>query len=371
MKKYIYQLNKYINKDELADELDSLVTCEHGIDEISYKTLSYLNIDEIELKNQNVSVRIIDQKKNISSYLLSSLDFISDESLKKAITNILNNSNVLDKLNNMKNFNYNEIKDMLIENDIVISDENLIKLIKVLNEAKLCNLNETICNFNPIKRIGSYKKDYVFYKIEMEKDDNLFSTLTKFEGEIYDSLNFSSDYAAKTFQKENNIEDELLEDVVSYIHFNGESTINDWYNSMTIIKYKTGCIYIDYGERLFVQNIKNNSSINSKEIDSIIDEFKNRDIDNEFIRYAVNELNQLKIMLNRKKIAEKMESLSVKKQEKLELYETINSRNNSLKEISKIYNNRNYGNNKTIFVEINVLSNKPITFEKNKTMILK
>ena len=49
----------------------------------------------------------------------------------------------------------------------------------------------------------------------------------------------------------------------------------------------------------------------------------------------------------------------------------INKRNNSLKEVYKILIDKNYGNNKTIFVKIKVISDTPITFEKSNTMILK
>ena len=205
----------------------------------------------------------------------------------------------------------------------------------------------------------------------MEIDKNLFSTLTEFSGEIYESLNFINNEEAKKFQEDNDIYEDLLEDVVSFIHFHAESTVNDWYNDLSIVKYKMGCIYINYGERLFVQNIKNNSSIIPEEVDAIINEFKYRDINNEFIKYVVNELEQFKKSLNGKDIRKKIEDLSIYDQEKEELTEMINKRNNSLKEVYKILTDKNYGNNKTIFVKIKVISDTPITFEKSNTMILK
>lgn len=396
MKKHVYQFNEYINKHELLQDIYPLIHEENGISDTYDKIIKYLNIDSNSLTNKKVNIEIFNQKKNIENYLLSfNLDKLDSKDDRESIIKklellgikeknvdlnefknfvniILYNKVILNQLNNLNMYTYENVQKILFDNNIIVSESILRNFVDLLNRLSLSNLTDTISNFNPIKRTQYYdENNNIVSKIVMEIDKNLFSTLTEFSGEIYESLNFINNEEAKKFQEDNDIYEDLLEDVVSFIHFHAESTVNDWYNDLSIVKYKMGCIYINYGERLFVQNIKNNSSIIPEEVDAIINEFKYRDINNEFIKYVVNELEQFKKSLNGKDIRKKIEDLSIYDQEKEELTEMINKRNNSLKEVYKILIDKNYGNNKTIFVKIKVISDTSITFEKSNTMILK
>lgn len=396
MKKHVYQFNEYINKHELLQDIYPLIHEENGISDTYDKIIKYLNIDSNSLTNKKVNIEIFNQKKNIENYLLSfNLDKLDSKDDRESIIKklellgikeknvdlnefknfvniILYNKVILNQLNNLNMYTYETVQKILFDNNIIISANILRNFVDLLNRLSLSNLTDTISNFNPIKRTQYYdENNNIVSKIVMEIDKNLFSTLTEFSGEIYESLNFINNEEAKKFQEDNDIYEDLLEDVVSFIHFHAESTVNDWYNDLSIVKYKMGCIYINYGERLFVQNIKNNSSIIPEEVGAIINEFKYRDINNEFIKYVVNELEQFKKSLNGKDIRKKIEDLSIYDQEKEKLTEMINKRNNSLKEVYKILIDKNYGNNKTIFVKIKVISDTPITFEKSNTMILK
>lgn len=396
MKKHVYQFNEYINKHKLLQDIYPLIDSEKGITDTYDKVIEYLNIDSKSLKNAKISVEIFDQKKNIENYLLSfdldKLDSNKDRKdivkklellgikeknvdlneFKEFVNLILYNKTILNKLNSLNMYTYEVVQKILFDNNIIVNESILRNFVDLLNQLSLSNLTDTISNFNPMKRTKYYNENNnIVSKIVMENDNNLFSTLTEFSGEIYESLKFSNNEEAKKFQEDNEIYEDLLEDVVSLIHFHAESTVNDWYNDVSIVKYSMGCIYINYGERLFVQNIKNNSSITPEEVDAIINEFKYRDINNEFIKYVINELEQFKKTLSGKRIRKEIENLPVYDQEKQLLNEIINKRNNSLKEANKILVNNNYGNNKTIFIKIKVISDTPITFQKNNTLILK
>ena len=396
MKKHVYQFNEYINKHKLLQDIYPLIDAEKGITDTYDKVIEYLNIDSKSLKNAKISVEIFDQKKNIENYLLSfnldKLDSNKDREdivkklellgikeknvdlneFKEFVNLILYNKTILNKLNSLNMYTYEVVQKILFDNNIIVNESILRNFVDLLNQLSLSNLTDTISNFNPMKRTKYYNENNnIVSKIVMENDNNLFSTLTEFSGEIYESLKFSNNEEAKKFQEDNEIYEDLLEDVVSLIHFHAESTVNDWYNDVSIVKYNMGCIYINYGERLFVQNIKNNSSITPEEVDAIINEFKYRDINNEFIKYVINELEQFKKSLSGKRIRKEIENLPVYDQEKQLLNEIINKRNNSLKEANKILVNNNYGNNKTIFIKIQVISDTPITFQKNNTLILK
>lgn len=390
MGKYVYQYNEYINKRKLIKKIYPLIEEEKSLSRMFSEIISYLNIDSSSLSNPRLSIQIVNKKKTIESYLkdlqiddISKKEYLIKElekiemrtnnidlnELLDLINLIVNNKNIMLKLNNMELFIFENIKDILMDNQVFVNDEILLFFTDLLNHILIFDLTEKISNFKPIQRTKYYDdNNNIILKISMNNDDSLFSTLTDFSGEIYESLDFSSNEEAKKYQEENNIEEDLLEDVVSSIHFHAKSTVNDWYNELSIIKYRVGCIYINYGERLFIQNKKNNSSITPEEIEAIIHEFEYRGINNEFIKYVINELGYFEKTLIDRENRKKQEIL---KQDYLDLSEIINRRNKSLMEVLRILRDKNYGNNKTIFVKIKVISDTPITFEKNHTMILK
>lgn len=389
MEKYVYQINKYINIQKMKREILPLINNDNSLNTMYNKTLEYLDIDTSLLKNPKVCIEIIDDKKSICDYLKSyyisdlknkleynkMIDLLNEKGINSKVVNVnsllllikfvLDNEEIVKKLNLMNSYNYCDMSNLLKSYNIIVSKNIIEYFINLLNQISVYNLTNTICCYQPIERIKYYdENNHNFSKIIMNPDYTIFSPIVKFEGEIHEYTNFKNEEEARNYQKKYNIEEDLLDDVISYIHFTSDSTIKDWYNDLTIIKYKVGCIYINYGERLFVQNKKNNVSINPEEIDAIINEFKYRDIDNEFIKYVINELEKFK-----KTLIGKMDEYNVDNGNMLN--QIICKRNNSLMEAQKILLTSNYGNYKTINVKIKVISDTPVCFNKNKSLVLK
>ena len=389
MKKHVYQFNKYINKQGLVSEILPLIS-DKSILSMSNKIIDYLSIDRKSLENEQISIQLIDQKKDLKQYLsYLLLEQNNEDEVKKVIerlenigirqTNvdlkelsslinvILINDVMLNQIVNLKKYSYDSVQAVLEQYKLFPSESVLRNFVDLLNQLSLVNKSENMSNCQPIRRTKYYdENNNIVLKVVMEKDSSIPSSLTEFEGEIYDSLSFKNYAEALRYQEENGIEEDLLEDVVSVLHFHCESTHDYWYNDLSIIKYSMGCIYINYGERLFVQNKKNRCSITPEEVEAIIMEFDNRGIDNEFIRYVVHELKQFKATLLGKDDRMTVEKMSELEQQRISYNEIIRRRDNSLSLAKKILDDEEYGNDKTIYVKIKVISDTPITFEKSK-----
>lgn len=394
MKKHVYQFNQYINKEKLKNEIYPLIA-NKSINQISNNLIQYLKIDNESFEKREVSIQIIDQKKDLKSYLLSfQFDVLNEEErreivkkfesigikerhvdlneLSSLVHHVLINDNLLNEISSLMQYSYDKVQEILESYNIFSSESILRNFVDLLNRIALDSMVERKTNYQPIRRTKYYNENNnIVSKIVMERDHNIFSTITEFEGEIYESLSFENNEEARKYQEANNIKEDLLEDVVSVLHFQSESTLNDWYNDLTILKYRMGCMYINYGERLFVQNKKNNCSITAEEVSAIIDEFKYRDINNEFIKYVINELEQFRNSLMGKANRRVVEALPSYEQEIVSLRNFIGKINNSLEVANKLLKDDDYGNDKTIYLKIKVISDTPITFEKKQAMVLK
>ena len=66
-----------------------------------------------------------------------------------------------------------------------------------------------------------------------------------------------------------------------------------------------------------------------------------------------------------------VEALPSYEQEIVSLRNFIGKINNSLEVANKLLKDDDYGNDKTIYLKIKVISDTPITFEKKQAMVLK
>lgn len=392
-KRHVYQIDSYIDIDTLKNVIYPLIEPSKSIDTVSQSLVDYLKIDGSSLKHSEVTIQVLDQKKDLKSYLeafyvslgvndewiIQKLDKvgikeknIDIKEFLNLLNKVINQEELLEEMNGLEDYTNNNISVLLEKYGISLNENNITNFVAFLKRLSFNHLVENQCNFQPIQRMKYYnEQNDVICKIKMEKNNRLFTTLTEFDGEIYESLNFKDDEEAKKYQEENNIEEDLSEDVVSVLHFHSESILNDWYNKLTILKYRKGCMYINYGERLFVLNKVNNCSITAEEVEALIKEFEYRDIDNEFIKYVVHELKQFQKSLIEKKDRKKLKTTLTNSRETTELYNMIHKRENSLEESKKILNDENYGTDKTIYLKIKVVSDTPITFEKNTQLVLK
>lgn len=392
-KRHVYQIDSYIDVATLKNSIYPLIEPGKSIDTVSQSLVDYLNIDGSSLKHPEVTIQVLDQKKDLKSYLaafyvsLGTNDELIIQKLDKVgikeknmdikeflilLNKVINQEELLEEMNGLEDYTNSNISILLEKYGISLSESDITNFVDFLKRLSFNHLVENQCNFQPIQRMKYYnEQNDIICKIKMERNNRLFTTLTEFDGEIYESLNFKNDEEAKKYQAENNIEEDLSEDVVSVLHFHSESILNDWYNKLTILKYRKGCMYINYGERLFVLNKVNNCSITAEEVEALIKEFEYRDIDNEFIKYVVHELKQFQKSLIGKKDRKKLETTLENSGETIELYNMIHKRENSLEEAKEILKDANYGNDKTIYLKIKVVSDTPITFEKNAQLVLK
>ena len=393
MKKHVYQTSSYIDKTTLKNNIYSLIESGKSINEVSESLVDYLNIDIASLSHPQVTIQVIDQKKDLKSDLCSFQNSLGSDyeqivkqlnkigikeknvdvmELTSLLETVVSQETLIEEMNQLKKYTNDNIQNLMEKYEIFLNESVLRSFVDLLNRLSFNHLVENHCNFQPIQRMKYYnEQNDIICKIIMERDNSLFTTLTEFEGEIYESLNFKSDEEAKQYQEKNNIEEDLSEDVVSVLHFHSESILNDWYNQLTILKYRKGCMYINYGERLFVLNRTNNCSITAEEVEDIIKEFNYRDIDNEFIKYVIYELKQFQKSLIGKKDRKKLENMLASSGEAIELYDMIRKRETSLEATKQILKNKEYGNDKTIYLKIKVISDTPITFEKNSQLVLK
>lgn len=386
MSKYVLNISKYINKNTLLTDILPLIDKKISIN--NDNIIEYLGIDNSSLHNHTINIQLFDRKNDIKSGLqtLRGKDSIYEinmsklhnfgidieneniSSLCKLISKVLSTNELLNVLNSMKFFSKQQVGELLFQYRIVVDDLVLDIFTNLLKQIYLDSITENVSGYNPMIRNSYYtENNYFVSKIKMENQSNIYSTIYAFSGEIYDSLDFKNKQESKEYQKKNHIKEDLLEDVVSILHFNCESNLSSWYNDLTILKYRNGCIYIDYGERLFVQNKENNVSITIEEIDAVIQEFNYRGINNDFITYVIRELEELKKTILYRKCEYSKKINSVEEQ----CFETEILKNINSEMATSIINNSTYGDGKTVNVEITVTSDEPIKFTKNKICIKK
>lgn len=373
MKKYVYDFTKFLTRSELINELRNINYINPKKEEIldSYN----VNMDNIDIDDIETTIKLNNFKKDIKS-ILSMFDFsilYADSSSQDYMNNkrrlfdllewngINTDINFLDELAKVVKIieNNEEILNILNKN---IVDETLLK--KVLKDVKISNV--TIKNvlilinslayqqaiYLPIVRSKYYDElDNIFYTINVNIPENNPTNLRSFSGEIFESLKFNNDEEARIYQLEHNIDEQLDSEVTTYMHFKGSEINDNWAKEMHITKSKNA-IVIMYGEPFILQNEKRNCSITENEINSIIMELKNKTPNNEFLKYVLKELKSLKKVLGQKQYIRKDESIDVK----------------SLRKISAIISDENYGEDRNIYFKSKIISSYPLEFNKEKTL---
>lgn len=377
MEKYVYDFTKTLTKKELIEELKNINYINPKKEEI-LKTYN-VDMDNIDIDDIEATIKVNNFGKNIKlafnlfdftildtndvgdeiekkkSRLLNLLKFngINLETcdiyeLGKVINAIKENNKILTKLDK----SYVDFK--LI--DEVLKELNITTSKNVINDVLLL-INSTTYQqaiYLPVIRSKYYDEfDNIFYKIKVDIPENNHTNLRKFSGEIYESLNFSSDEEAYKYEKEQQITEELDSEIKTYIHFKGEEENDNWHKEMHILKQRNS-IVVKYGDNYTFTN-ENNKSITSNELNKIMEFLKNKTPNNEFLKYVLKELKSLKKTLGQKSYIRKDEPIDIE----------------SLKKISSIIADDDYGEDRNIYFKSKIVSSEPLNFTNDKIKSLK
>ncbi len=377
MEKYVYDFTKTLTKKELIEELKNINYINPKKEEI-LKTYN-VDMDNIDIDDIETTIKVNNFGKNIKlafnlfdftildtndvgdeiekkkSRLLNLLKFngINLETcdiyeLGKVINAIKENNKILTKLDK----SYVDFK--LI--DEVLKELNITTSKNVINDVLLL-INSTTYQqaiYLPVIRSKYYDEfDNIFYKIKVDIPENNHTNLRKFSGEIYESLNFSSDEEAYKYEKEQQITEELDSEIKTYIHFKGEEENDNWHKEMHILKQRNS-IVVKYGDNYTFTN-ENNKSITSNELNKIMEFLKNKTPNNEFLKYVLKELKSLKKTLGQKSYIRKDEPIDIE----------------SLKKISSIIADDDYGEDRNIYFKSKIVSSEPLNFTNDKIKSLK
>lgn len=376
MQKYVYDFTKFLNREELIDELKNI----NYIDPKKEEILLNYNFDttDINMNDIEATIKVNNFRKDIKS-ILSLFDFsilFADpsgqdyENNKSRLFNLLRwngidtENNYLEEFANTIKFikehdsiieelnknivNKEVLKNILMNHNIEVNDITYNNILVLIN-----NMAYQQATYLPIIRSKYYdESDNIFYTMTVDIPENNPTNLRAFSGEIYEKLDFKTDDEAKKYQVEHKISEPLDSEVTTYIHFVGEEVNDNWSKEMNIIKQKNTTI-IMYGE-LFIKTNENNESITRNEIDNIITELKNKTPNNEFLKYVIRELKALKKVLGQRSYIKKDESID----------------KDSLYKISSIICNENYGDDRNIYFKSKIISSTPLKLKENKILTL-
>lgn len=376
MQKYVYDFTKFLNKEELIEELKNINYINPKKEQIleSYNVdTTNIDIDDIEttikVNNFNKDIRSafscfdfsvltntevsesIELKKTCLLNLLSwngiDLRLCDVYELGKIIDLIKNNSDVIEKLNK-KYIDKKVIRDTLSELGAVATDRTINDILLIIN-----NTTFQQATFLPTFRNKYYDEfDNIFYTMMVDVPENNHTNLRAFSGEIYESLNFKTDEEAKQYEKSHNIKEDLDSEIKTYMHFKGKEENDTWHKEMHIIKQRNS-IVVKYGDNYpFVT--ENNNSITSSEIDAIVTFLKNRTPNNEFLKYVLKELKSIKKLTDQRSYIRRYESID----------------RESLQKISAILSDENYGDDRNIYFKSKIISSLPLNFISSKTNTL-
>ena len=376
MQKYVYDFTKFLNREELIEELKNINYVNPKKEEI----LENYNFDteNIDIDDIETTIKVNNFKKDLKS-ILSLFDFSilsadpsgqDYENNKGKLFNLLKWNGI-----DIENDNLDELANTIktIKEDIsFIEDLNKTKInIKSLNkifkkynlsvsEVTLNNITSLINNmanqqavYLPIIRSKYYDEgDKIFYTMSVDIPEDNPTNLRKFSGEIYEKLDFKNDIEAKEYQLKYNISEPLDSEITTYIHFEGEEINDNWSKKMHIIKQRNTTV-IMYGEPFILTN-ENNKSITEEEIVKIITELKNKTPNNEFLKYVIRELKSLKKVLGQRSYIKKNESID----------------KDSLYKISSIICDKEYGDDRNIYFKSKIISSTPLKIKENKILTL-
>lgn len=394
--KYVHNFARYVTVYELMEEIYPLVTTTETKKEI----LEYLNVSSNDLNNYEVDIKITNYKRNIKLGLrlfnfASSQKFESEKrnklvqdlsrygilecnvdikELGDLISEVLKSEKLVDTLNNLVNFNDQNVRSTLYQFGIVPRDNVLLNFVDLVNRT-----TNNIDVYQPIIRNKYYdKNNYLISEMKMDETKKVSgSCLESFSGRIYEKLDFKNENETLIFRNDNNVTDDLDEDTITFIEFIGEEKNNNWPCNLTISKPKKGSIFINYGEHLFINNLENNVPITKEEIKAIIEKLKHDTPQNEFFKHVKRELDIIKKMLKEReevtKLEVEFEKLSDEVKSNLSIQKTLSFRskcletiayalNAKIEDLEILYQNRELleNINKTISVKVKVISKEPI-----------
>lgn len=377
MKKYVYDLTKFLTRDELMDELRNINYINPKKEEIlgSYN----IDMDNIDMDDVETTITVNNFKKDIRS-IFNLLDFSvleydeTSESVQKKKARLLNllslngidlrlcdvyelgkaieklkiNDEVIDELNK-KYIDKELIMDALNKIDITINKRTIDDLLLLIN-----NTTFQQATYLPIIRNKYYDElDNITYTMEVNVPEENHTNLRSFSGEIYESLNFKSDAEAKEYETTHQMNESLDSEIKTYIHFKGEEVNDTWHKEMHIIKQKNSTV-VKYGDNYTFLN-ENNNSITGNEINAIMEFLKHKTPNNEFLKYVLKELKSLKKVLGQRSY--------VRKNDSIDKY--------SLQKISQIVSDENYGEDRNIYFKSKIVSSTPLKFNKENIKTLK
>lgn len=405
--KYVHNFARYVTVYELMDEIYPLLTTL----ETKKEVLEYLNVTSDELSNYEVDIKITNFKRNIHSGLkLFNFEFASElgsekrnklvsdlarygilesnvdiKELGNLIKEVLENKLLVNELNNLVNFNDQNVRSLLYQYKVVPGDNVLSNFVDLVNRT-----TNNIDVYQPIVRNKYYdENNYLICEMKMEENKKVNgSCLEKFKGRIYENLDFKNALEAISFRNDNNISDDLDEDTITFMEFIGEEKNNNWPCNLTISKPKRGSIFINYGEHLFINNLENNVPITKEEIKAIIEKLKHDTPQNEFFKHVKRELDIIRKMLKEREELSKLEmeyeKLSDVVKSNISIQKTLSFRTKCLetiayalnvefKELEVLYKNRDLleNVNKTISVKVKVISKEPIACKEEGKVLKK
>lgn len=377
MQKYVYDFTKFLTRDELINELKNINFVSPKKEEI-LETYN-INIDGINISDIETTIRVNNFSKDIKM-LFNCFDFsilessnVGDEIERKKlmllnslkfngidleicniyelgrVINLIKNSNeIIEKLNK-KYIDFNLIQEILSELNIDTTKSVINDILILIN-----NMTYQQAVYLPVVRSKYYdENNNVFYKMKVDIPTDNHTNLVRFQGEIYESLEFENDDEAKKYALEHEIKEDLDSEIKTYIHFKGEEENDTWHKEMHIIKQRNS-IVVKYGDHFIFMN-ENNRSITSKEIENIIEFLKEKTPNNEFLKYVIKELKSLRKNLGQKQYIRKNENID----------------SVSLKKIASIISDENYGEDRNIYLKSKIVSSVPLNFIKKEIKTLK
>lgn len=377
MEKYVYDFTKFLTKEEMIDELRDINYVNPRKEEV-LKTYG-VDVTDIDVNDIETTIKVNNFTKNIKAafslfdFSVLNSDHFGDETDKKRaiLLNLLKFNGI-----NLETCDVNELGKIITlikENDKILSklDKSYIdiKLVReILEELKVITtdnvINDILLLINnityqqaiylPVIRSKYYDEfDNIFYKVKVEIPENNTTNLREFSGEIYESLKFTDDEEAKKYEVEYGMDENLDSEIKTYIHFKGKEDNDNWHKEMHILKQKNS-IVVKYGDNYIFTN-ENNSSITANEINKIMEFLKNKTPNNEFLKYVLKELKYLKKTLGQKTYVRKEQAIDI----------------DSLKKISSIIADDNYGEDRNIYFKSKIISSIPLKFANDKIKTLK
>lgn len=375
MKKYVYEKTENLTREDLIKKVSKVnyVNPEKKVIMEMYGfDTDNINMDEIEatieLSYYNKSIEAIfsivdfsyiyveeaaqDYEKNKNRILgilkLNGINLKYEDTILfcKCIVAIKEDKNILEKLNNTKNITVETFASIFKQLNIETNEIVLKELNKFVN-----SMTRQQAIYLPILREKYYdENDSVSYSMKVEIPEDNETNLKAFSGQLYEKLDFKDDEEVRKFVLENDIKHDLDDEITTYMHFEGAEDLDNWVKVMDIKKQKN-TIIIWYGEPLIIVSYSK-GPISSSELDLVIAEIEHKTPRNEFSKYVIKELKGLKKVIEERKGYFRSEEDNINRE--------------TLRKVSEILANDNYGDDRNIFFKCKIISSEPLKKIKEK-----